>query len=630
MAGGFLRFLLRGRVREHEEHATYPWYVVLWLTGVDYFSTLGYQPGIAFLAAGALSPLSTGILVLVTMVAAAPVYAEVAGRSYMGQGSIAMLERLLRGWFGKVFVLALLGFGATDFVITMTLSAADAAKHALENPFLHPLLGEHQVGTTLALLLLLAIVFLAGFREAIGLAILVGAPYMLLSATVVARGVWEILQRPETWNNWKAALALRGDWTAIAWASLLIFPKLALGLSGFETGVSVMPLVRGEESGREPKPPRLRIAHTRRLLFAAASLMSLLLVGSSVVTTLLIPAPEFAAGGKANGRALAYLAHELLGHWFGTAYDFITIAILWFAGASAMAALLNLMPRYLPRFGMAPRWVEYPRPLVLVFLAINTVVTLVFRADVDAQAGAYATGVLVLILSAAVAVTLALWPENRLRSLYFTLVTGVFAFALVDNVIERPDGVIIASCFIAAILTLSGVSRYQRAFELRVERLEYAGEASERLWKEITGKRVNLVPIKHPSHSERSDKRSEIRQHYRLDKPLAFLHVELRDDRSEFEAPLRVKVEHLPGRGDYVIVVSGAVAIANTIAYVSERLDPVSIFLELTRRNPVTQALRYLLWGEGETGIMVYEILVRHWERTPGEDVRPLIFLRSD
>src|SRR5215510_5475809 len=185
---GIARWFFRGGSLEDEEHhEAHPWYMVLWLTGVDYFSTLGYQPGIALLAAGALSPIATLFLVSVTLLGALPVYAQVARRSYAGQGSIAMLENLLHGWKSKVFVLVLLGFATTDFVITMTLSAADAAQHAIENPYLHPYLGEARVTLTLGLLLILALVFFRGFQEAISLAALVGIPYILLNVVVIAR-----------------------------------------------------------------------------------------------------------------------------------------------------------------------------------------------------------------------------------------------------------------------------------------------------------------------------------------------------------------------------------------------------------------------------------------------------------
>ena len=162
------RWLARGEsVGDHAgaEMTAHPWWKVIWLTGVDYFSTLGYQPGIALLAAGAVAPIATVILVLVTLLGALPIYAQVAGRSFAGQGSIALLENLLTGWKGKALVLVLLGFAATDFVITMTLSAADAAKHAIENPFLHEVLGEHQILVTLVILVVLAAVFLRGSRK---------------------------------------------------------------------------------------------------------------------------------------------------------------------------------------------------------------------------------------------------------------------------------------------------------------------------------------------------------------------------------------------------------------------------------------------------------------------------------
>jgi hypothetical protein len=625
----------------HTHAAARPWYVVLWLTGVDYFSTLGYQPGIALLAAGILSPVATAVLVFVTLFGALPVYAQVARRSFSGQGSIAMLERLLTGWRSKLFVLALLGFAATDFVITMTLSAADAAKHLVENPYLAPILGRGQMAITLGLLALLAAVFLRGFGEAMSVGLAVGVPYMALNLMLVVRGGIEIAHRPEVLSQWRHALTAHGDWAHVLLAAAIVFPQLALGLSGFETGVSVMPLVKGDPSDADSPIPWGRIWNTRKLLATAALMMSVMLLATSMVSTLLVRPEAYRQGGPAAGRVLAYLTHELMGNAVGTIYDVSTILILWFAGASAMAGLLNLVPRYLPRLGMAPRWVAYARPLVLVLFGIDVLVTLIFRANVEAQGSAYATGVLALIFSAAVAVTLALWHEARLTEgigvlsrripanvIYFGVVALVFAYTLGQNIRERPEGAIIAAIFIATITGLSALSRYSRATELRVESVTFVDEQSQTLWCSLQGKKVNLVPIKLCDAASIARKASEIQQYYRIEGPLAFLHVYLRDDRSDFTSVLRVKV--LPRGNDLLIEVYGAVAVANTIAYISELIDPISLFLGLTRQNSVSQAVRYLLWGEGETGILVYEILLKHWERTPEDDVRPLIFLMSE
>jgi hypothetical protein len=622
------RWLLKGGAGgEHNSEHTYPWYSVLWLTGVDYFSTLGYQPGIALVAAGALSPIATLLLLIVTLGGALPVYSQVAQRSYIGQGSIAMLEKLLPGWWGKLFVLTLLGFASTDFVITMTLSASDAAEHLVSNPFVKPYLEHDAIAVTIVLLILLAVVFLLGFSEAIGLAVTVGIPYILLNVVVIVTGFIQIFQQPELLSNWQTALFQQGqgNWTLILISAALTFPKLALGLSGFETGVSVMPLVKGAPDDKAKPTPEGRIKASKTLLLVAAVMMSILLITSSFATALLIPKEIYK---DVSGHALSFLGHKLLGEFFGTVYDLSTIAILWFAGASAMAGMLNLVPRYLPRFGMAPNWVSFSRPLVLVLLVIDLIVTWIFKADVNAQGGAYATGVLVLILSASVAVSLALRKEGNRMEYYFWGVCAIFVYTFIENVRERPDGAIIASFFILGIVIIGLISRLLRATELRVEQVIFEDDLSAELWPKLCNRKVSLVPLIGNDPIFRERKAAQIRQHYQCSAPFAFMHVQLKDDRSDFQGGLRIQIRQ---EGEnFCVEVGGAVAIANAIAYISELIDPLSIFLGLTRKNMTEQSLNYILFGVGETGIMTYQILLRYWKWTNEEDVRPLIFLMSD
>jgi hypothetical protein len=605
----------------------------MWLTGVDYFSSIAYQAGIALLAAGAMSPIATAILVFVTFFCAVPVYREVARRSYAGQGSIALLERLVGGWASKLLVLILLGFAGTDFVITMTLSAADSAQHAVANPLLHPYIGHLHLVITLAMLALLGAVFLRGFGEAINLAMAVAIPYIALNAIIVARCFEEVIRHPVAFSNWRNTLHSHGGtWPALLIGAFLIFPRLALGLSGFETGVSVMPLIKGDKVDENGVAVE-RIRNTHKLLVTAAALMSVLLISSSFVTTLLIPESAYRSGGEASGRALAYLAHAYLGNVFGSIYDLDTILILWFAGASAMAGLLNLIPRYLPRFGMAPNWVSYARPLVIFLVAVDVVVTLVFRASVERQGGAYATGVLVLILSAAVAAAIELWREStgrpalRLKALYAWLCAVVFAYTLVVNVRERPDGIIIATIFIVLLILTSIVSRYHRATELRVQRCEFTDPRSRERWDQLRRERINLVPLStlDPKHIARL--RHEIDHLYKVEGRVAFVHVDLLDDRSAFFEELRIRVEER--EGETLIFVSNANVVANTIAFISLDLGARNVFLHLTSaHNPLAQTFRYLLFGTGETGMMVYEILTNYWSKKP-ETERPVLFLMT-
>ena len=540
-----------------------------------------------------------------------------------------MLENLLPGWWGKFMVLVLLGFATTDFVITMTLSASDAARHATQNPYLHPLLGDANLRVTLVLLALLAAVFLKGFAEAIELATAVCIPYLLLNVVVLGRALVEATSHPIALLNWQNALKMQGGWRQVALGAVILFPRLALGLSGFETGVSVMPLISGAESDSTEDHPRGRIRNTRKLLSTAALIMSLLLLVSSFVSVLLIPKEVYQEGGPASGRAIAYMAHEYLGNVFGSVYDLSTILVLWFAGASAMAGLLHLVPRYLPRVGLAPGWVAYARPLVLLLFGFNVLVTVIFRANVEAQGGAYATGVLVLMLSAAVAAAISLWKEHSYPlSIYCSGVVLVFGYTTVANVIERTDGIIIAGCFILFILTVSGVSRYWRAKELRVGGHRFADPESEQLWNMLVDKKVNMVPTGSLELRARAARAAHLRKYYKVDGLLVFVHVRLLDNRSEFLSPLEITVKDEAGQ--YLVEASQAVAKANAVAYLSELLHPAAIYLGLSRQNLMRQSFRYFLLGEGETGLMVYTILQHLWEVTQEEDERPCLFLMSD
>ncbi|MBC2879051.1 MULTISPECIES: APC family permease [Streptomyces] len=600
-----------------EEHEGHSWWRVMCLTGVDYFSTLGYQPGIAALAAGLLSPLATLVLIALTLLGALPVYRRVARESPHGEGSIAMLERLLPWWAGKLFVLVLLGFAATDFMITITLSAADASAHVVENPFAPSWMRHANVWITLLLLTGLGAVFLKGFREAIRVAVLLVGVYLVLNLVVLATAVWHVAAGPEVVGDWWRSLTT--DYSspfAMIGVALLVFPRLALGMSGFETGVAVMPQIRGG-TGDTYDDPAGRVRGTRRLLTTAALFMSGFLLVSSLATTFLIPAKEFEKGGEANGRALAYLAHRYLGEVFGTVYDVSTIAILWFAGASALAGLLNLVPRFLPRYGMAPEWTRAVRPLVLLFMAVSITITILFDADVDAQGGAYATGVLVLILSASFSATIAARHRGHTAATAgFAVITAVFAYTLVTNVIERPDGLKIASFFIAGILLSSLGSRIRRSFELRAVNVTF-DEGAERLIDEVASAGpLRIIANEPDERDEAAYREKEYSQreetHIPDGSPVLFLEVTVQDS-SDFTADLKVTGEHR--HGARILRVEGPV-VPNTIAAVlmelRNRTDRVPhAYFNWTEGHPLSHLLRFLVFGDGEVAPVTREVLRR-------------------
>ncbi|GHH28863.1 APC family permease [Streptomyces lanatus] len=605
-----------------------PWYRVMCLTGVDYFSTLGYQPGIAALAAGLLSPIATIVLVIVTLAGALPVYRRVAEESPHGQGSIAMLERLLTFWKGKLFVLTLLGFAATDFLITITLSAADASTHLIENPHLESALHDKQMVITLILVALLGAVFLKGFLEAIGVAVALVGIYLALNAVVVVVGLYHVITEGHVITDWSSALtAEHGNVFVMIGVALIVFPKLALGLSGFETGVAVMPHVKGD-AGETEENPKGRIRDTKKLLTTAAVIMSCFLITTSFITTLLIPEKEFESGGQANGRALAYLAHEYLGSAFGTIYDVSTIAILWFAGASAMAGLLNLMPRYLPRYGMAPHWARAVRPMVIVFTLVAFLVTWIFDADVDAQGGAYATGVLVLISSAAIAVTIAARKAGQ-RNWFigFAVISAVFLYTTVVNVIERPDGVKIGACFIAGIILISLLSRLLRAFELRVTSVTL-DDMAERFVRDIASRKIRFIANEPDSRdkAEYRDKIEQIRNDNDLSEQEDFVFVEVTvTDPSEFEAGLIVRGQVMHDRYRVLTLESSSIpnALAALLLYVRDTTGCIPhIYFEWTEGTPFANFLRFFLFGQGEVAPVTREVLR---EAEPNRERRPRV-----
>ena len=300
---------------------------------------------------------------------------------------------------------------------------------------------------------------------------------------------------------------------------------------------------------------------------------------------------------------------------FGTLYDLSTIAILWFAGASAMAGLLSVVPRYLPRYGMAPEWLRARRPLVLVFTAICAVVTIAFEADVDAQGGAYATGVLAVMTSAAVAVTLSAFRRREAARIGFLLVALVFVYTAVDNAIARPEGLKIAAFFIAGIVAVSLVSRALRSTELRVTQV-VLDPTAERMLAELARESEAIEIVANqpdrgdPLEYEREGRQKLESHHLPHDTPVGFLEVAV-PDASAFTGAVHVRGVDV---GGWRVFRAEGAAVPNAIAAflleVRKRTGKIPhVYFGWTEGNPFLYLLKYMAFGQGETAPVTREIL---------------------
>ncbi len=664
--------------------AAWPW--ILCLIGLDYFSTLAYQPSIAYQAAGPLAPLAMTLIVVITIFCAVPVYGYVARWSVRGQGSIGMLERLVPGWTGKLLVLILLGFAATNFIFSRTFSAADAAVHLIQNPNPqwqraldhiwtagdarsasdHPVwqriwdYWDRQMVATLLLLVVGFIfwaVFWRGFtKRVVQLAAVVVAVYLTLNAVVIVSGLvylgdnFHVVQ--EWWanarenNGTSLSFPLNGTFWMMAAACLLVLPKMALGLSGFELSMVAMPLIRSAANDASDFPTG-RVRNTRKMLRAAAAIMAVYLLGATMVTTTLIPAHALAPGGDAADRSLAYLAHggtlaigtsakdinPMFGELFGTTYDAATIVILSLAGAAVTIALRDLVPPYLHRLGMELPWASAIGAILYLFNLTKLVVTVVFHASLNAQRGAYATSVLMLFASASMAAMLAArrLDSSPTRSFWMTYLSAfsavVFTVLAGAVMIARPEGALVALVLVAVVLGVSMVSRAIRTSELRFSGFEFVDDRSKFLWQSLVYLDFPVMVPHRPGHRSIADKEAEIRARHRLtpEIPVVFVEATLGDPSEFYQLPL---VEAHQDDGRFVLRVTRCASIPHALAAVALELskvgDPPEIHFGWSDENPIAANLKFVLFGQGNVPWMV-RALIRRAEPRPERQPQVII-----
>jgi len=282
-----------------------------------------------------------------------------------------------------------------------------------------------------------------------------------------------------------------------------------------------------------------------------------------------------------------------------------------------MAGLINIVPRYLPAYGMAPEWGKAVRPVVIVYTVLSIIVTLAFRADVNAQAGACATGILVMMFSGAFAVTVsARRRRSRWATIGFAVLTLVLLYALVANVVEKPDGIVISGLFILGIVVVSVVSRLSRAFELRVTDVEL-DRTAQLFLRDAARRTIRLVANEPNERDAREyvEKRRESIRDYGLDENDDIIFVEITvTDPSAFASRLDVRGHVM--HGHFRVLTMEGTNVPNALAALVLHVRDVTgrrphLYLEWTEGNPLANLARFLFLGVGEIAPTTREVLRR-------------------
>jgi hypothetical protein len=667
---------------------TSSWWLVLCLIGLDYFSTIAYLPSLAVEAVGPLAPLAAAVVVIVTLLIALPVYLYIVGRSPHGRGGTGVIERLVPGWSGKLLVLLLLAFVATDYVVTQNLSIADAAEHLRANPYFkahvdpavtahfHPEawftspVWQRFVGFFDRQLVVTVLLSLVSFslwawwcsgspRMFLRIAAAVVVTYLALNAVVVGSGLTYLAGEGQPiFQQWlhtartDLAAVEAAPWGSVTATGRLVrlalvsFPYVALGLSGFELSMAVVPLIRGDNND-DPQHPRGRIHNMRKLLVTAAALMACALIGSVTVAATLIPAQAFHDQGPAMHRALSYLAHGgqlsnglpgselngLFGPEFGTFYDLCTIAILCMAGACVTIALRDYVPEYLKRFGMELNWAHRLGIKMRLFNVLVLIVVFVFHAHISSLQWVYATSVLVLLSGGSLAALTDLRHRfrrglARIATTYLAAVAPIFFFsmAVLTLSISRA-GLEIALAFGVGILITSFVSRWIRSTELRFEAFEFVDDDSRARWDQWCAHEFQVLVPHRPGMYSRVERERAIRECHRIgpDIPVLIIEAELGDPSDFYHLPLiRVTREN----GTELIQVSRCASVAHVIAAIALEMakvgQPPEVHFGWSDESPLAANVNFLLFGQGNIPWMVRN-LIQKAEPNPARRPRVII-----